>query len=261
MELKILLAKPLGVYLFIWLNQMIKNTKRRSPTQPSKAPKESPKTSPKGAKSGQKAVESRILKAARSEFIALGLGGARMRAIALKAKVNPALLHYYFRDKTSLYQAALLDTMQSVWGQLEIPMVAFDTGTNLQVVLKDMVRRYLTFVLGHSEFPRFILREIIDGGKHFALVIKEVQVRFGGMLAALAGALNREAEAGRMRPIQPLNALLNIAGMAISSVIYALVAESLAGSASPLLTLTPEYAERRVDEIVVTFFDGMRTLS
>src|ERR1700674_4453668 len=60
-------------------------------------------------KHGDRADQTRntILRAAIREFSAHGLAGARTDAIAASAKVNKALLYYYFKDKSSLYTAAL----------------------------------------------------------------------------------------------------------------------------------------------------------
>ena len=49
----------------------------------------------------------RILHAAIREFSEHGLAGARTGAIAAAARVNKALLYYYFRDKEALYVASL----------------------------------------------------------------------------------------------------------------------------------------------------------
>src|ERR1700682_5076780 len=48
-----------------------------------------------------------ILKAAIDEFADHGIAGARTDAIARAAKVNKALLYYYFKDKEALYGAVL----------------------------------------------------------------------------------------------------------------------------------------------------------
>ena len=48
-----------------------------------------------------------ILKAAVAEFSREGPAGARTDAIARAAKVNKALLYYYFKDKESLHGAVL----------------------------------------------------------------------------------------------------------------------------------------------------------
>ena len=48
-----------------------------------------------------------ILQAATYEFCRNGLGGARVDAIAHRAKANMRLLYHYFGDKNGLYLAAL----------------------------------------------------------------------------------------------------------------------------------------------------------
>ncbi|MBN1607852.1 MAG: TetR/AcrR family transcriptional regulator, partial [Polyangiaceae bacterium] len=51
--------------------------------------------------------EEKILLAAMEEFNRKGVYGARMQAIADRADVNKALLHYYFRSKERLYLRVL----------------------------------------------------------------------------------------------------------------------------------------------------------
>ena len=50
---------------------------------------------------------AKILAAAEQVFARDGLDGARTDAIAVKAGVNKALLHYYFKKKEKLYEAVL----------------------------------------------------------------------------------------------------------------------------------------------------------
>src|ERR1700677_1975385 len=55
-----------------------------------------------------------ILRAAIREFSEHGLAGARTDAIAESAKVNKALLYYYFKSKSGLYAAALEEASAAV---------------------------------------------------------------------------------------------------------------------------------------------------
>src|SRR5277367_3441697 len=48
-----------------------------------------------------------ILQAAAEEFADHGIAGARTDAIAREARVNKALIYYYFKDKETLYSAVL----------------------------------------------------------------------------------------------------------------------------------------------------------
>src|ERR1700677_5359588 len=55
-----------------------------------------------------------ILRAAIREFSLNGLAGARTDAIAESAKVNKALLYYYYKSKSGLYAAAIDEVSTAV---------------------------------------------------------------------------------------------------------------------------------------------------
>src|ERR1700743_1786542 len=60
------------------------------------------------------ATRQKLLAAARREFAASGLAGARVDEIAARAGVNKQLVYHYFGDKDALYLAVL------GWGYEEI---------------------------------------------------------------------------------------------------------------------------------------------
>ena len=53
------------------------------------------------------ATRKKLLTAARREFAASGLAGARVDEIAARAGVNKQLVYHYFGDKDALYLAVL----------------------------------------------------------------------------------------------------------------------------------------------------------
>src|SRR6476469_3695824 len=61
---------------------------------------------PAAAKKKDGDTEQRILDAAHAVFVRRGTAGTRMQESAAEAGVNQALLHYYFRNKEQLAQAA-----------------------------------------------------------------------------------------------------------------------------------------------------------
>jgi TetR/AcrR family transcriptional regulator len=65
-----------------------------------------------GAK--RREAESRILKAAEEIFASTGFAGARTAAIARRAGIPKANLHYYFRTKEELYRR-VLQSILDVW--------------------------------------------------------------------------------------------------------------------------------------------------
>lgn len=64
-------------------------------------------TAKKTGKLPEAKTREAILLAAIDEFAALGFAGARTENIARNANVNKAMLHYYYHDKETLYNAVL----------------------------------------------------------------------------------------------------------------------------------------------------------
>lgn len=61
----------------------------------------------RGRRSGQSDTRSKILAAARTQFIAVGYRAATVRSIAAQAGVDPALISYFFGSKQHLFGEAL----------------------------------------------------------------------------------------------------------------------------------------------------------
>src|SRR3954447_11148874 len=53
------------------------------------------------------ATQARIARAALKEFAAKGVAGARVDAIAARARTNKRMLYYYFHSKEGLFQEIL----------------------------------------------------------------------------------------------------------------------------------------------------------
>lgn len=60
----------------------------------------------RGPRDERGVICARIVTAAREEFVDNGVSGATFRAIARRAGVDPALVHYYFSSKAALLDAA-----------------------------------------------------------------------------------------------------------------------------------------------------------
>ncbi|HUY81809.1 MAG TPA: TetR/AcrR family transcriptional regulator [Acidobacteriaceae bacterium] len=105
-------------------------------------------------------TRQRILKAAITEFSERGMAGARIRSIGASARVNKALLYYYFHDKEALYVAALEE-------------VAGKVAENALAVLEmkcSAGERILRFALLH--FDRVV------GQRAFQSLMQQEMVRF-----------------------------------------------------------------------------------
>jgi TetR/AcrR family transcriptional regulator len=160
-----------------------------------------------------KAIPTRdkILSAARSEFAAYGMEGARVDRIARRARVNKAMIYYHFNSKKALYQHVLDDIAQNVFGRLyeELP-----PDPDLETVLRLVARNYRKLLTDRETILPIILREIADSGSAlqstFTRIIGET-----GLRTLLGNVIKRERRARNIRRIDVRHALASFLGMNI----------------------------------------------
>src|SRR5579864_7891331 len=138
-----------------------------------------------------------IFQAAVREFAQEGVAGARTDAIARAAKVNKALLYYYFKDKEALYGAVL----DQVFGGL-IAHVG-------EVFSRDLPPRekflayagaHFDYVSSHSLYPRIVQGEMMGAGrgraKHLERIVKKY---FRPLFGRVAEVLKTGQATGQFR--------------------------------------------------------------
>ncbi len=135
-----------------------------------------------------------ILSAAADLFATAGRSGATIKQIGQRAGVNPALIYYYFADKSSLYDAVideLIGSFPSLLGD------AADQATTPRDALASVVRMQARVFVGEPRLPRLILRELADhdGGRASQLVGENAR----RLLAIIAGAIASGQRAGTFR--------------------------------------------------------------
>src|SRR4249920_2241466 len=91
-----------------------------------------------------------ILDAAIEEFAEHGIAGARTDAIARAARVNKALLYYYFKDKEAIYQA-VLDHVFSGLRDTVVPMLESDLPPRQKVL--NYLGAYFDYIAANPRFP------------------------------------------------------------------------------------------------------------
>jgi TetR/AcrR family transcriptional regulator len=144
-----------------------------------------------------------ILQAAVREFSSEGIAGARTDAIARSAKVNKALLYYYFKDKEALYGAVL----DQVFGGL-VACVG-------EVLSRDLPPRekilayagaHFDYVATHPLYPRIVQGEMMGAGRGRANHLEHiVKTYFRPLFGRVAQVLKSGQAAGEFRPVDPLH--------------------------------------------------------
>ena len=103
-------------------------------------------------------TQKKILRAAVQEFSTHGLSGARTDRIAGSAKVNKALLYYYFKNKQGLYAAAVETVAARV---VENALAEFDRKYSAGERLLRSALNHFDRILTQREFQSLMQQEMV----------------------------------------------------------------------------------------------------
>lgn len=110
----------------------------------------------------RKNSEIKIIEAAERVFAKKGLNGARVREIADRAQVNPALINYYFQSKENLYKTIIEDFFQRMQ-RLVFPIMEQDLEPKEK--LRQLIVSGVDFLAENEHTARILLREFVDKGE------------------------------------------------------------------------------------------------
>ena len=117
-------------------------------------------------------TESRILQAAEEEFLLKGLEGARTTAIAERAGVTHAMLHYYFRTKNMLFERIIEEKMRNAANIMQAVFVLGDMP--LMERVKRGVEQHFDFIAANPNLPRFVIQEIYSHPERHEIMRSQV---------------------------------------------------------------------------------------
>ena len=144
-----------------------------------------------------------ILQAAVREFSREGIAGARTDAIARAARVNKALLYYYFKDKDTLYSAVL----DQVFGGLtESIQAALSTDLPPREKLLAYVGAHFDYIAGHPLYPRIVQGEMMRAARGRAPQLERIVKQYFVPLFRKVAAVIEEGQAtGEFRSVDPMH--------------------------------------------------------
>lgn len=183
----------------------------------------------------QLSTEEKIKKAAESVFLLRGLEGARMQEIADAAGINKALLHYYFRNKESLFEVILNDKLLKVFGVFQI---WFQTELPLGQRLRQFVHAEIDII---SEFPILPLFVLTEARKNPNMIPEKMgRLPISGLRQSLDNMLEEEYKKGNMRKTSVEELLVNT----VSLCIYPIVA-------APVFSFILDLSEERYQQFIM----------
>jgi len=181
-----------------------------------------------------------ILKAAAREFAEHGIAGARTDAIAREARVNKALLYYYFKDKETLYGAVLEDAF---FGLKTAVFRVLDSDLTPREKIVAYVGAYFDFVASNQVHPRLMQREMMrareGSSPHFQKLVKSY---FQPVFLRVSEVLKEGISKGQFRAVDPVHFIPSMISMIVFYFSSAPVMQQIVG----FNPLAPErIAERR----------------
>jgi len=109
------------------------------------------------------ATKQDILAAATVEFSRKGLGGARVDAIALRAKANKRMIYHYFGSKEKLFTAVLEEAYGSIRSaELKLPLAEIEP----EEALERLMHFTWDYYLAHPEFISLVNSANLHKARH-----------------------------------------------------------------------------------------------
>ena len=155
-------------------------------------------------------TKAAILGAARDEFCTNGFNGARVDAIAARAKANKRLLYHYFGNKEALYSAVLLDAYQEIRrGERELSLSQHEPLEAMDRLVRFTFRHFLA----NPWFPRLLAVENLQNAR-FLKQIKDIPALHSPLMAELRDIVARGHASGVFRTdVDPMQLYISIAGL------------------------------------------------
>jgi TetR/AcrR family transcriptional regulator len=195
-------------------------------------------------------VRDALLEAAAGLATGRSIGEISLREVARAADVTPAMVHYYFGDKTGLHDAMLERALARVLGRVR-QAVAEATAEHhdaIGLLLRTVVRAFLD----EPWIPPLVVREVFAEGGRFQ---ERFIVDYASHVAPIVrGLVQQEIDAQRFRSdLDATLAFLSLIGMLAMPFVARPVAERVLG-----VEFDDTFAEKFVEHTRRVFLEGVR---
>ncbi len=161
----------------------------------------------------EKTTEELILDAAMKVFTRKGFAAARMEEIAKEAGINRALLHYYHRDKQTMFNLIFESRFKEFFKGL---FVIFEADNiSLFDKIRRMVEHEINTLTKHPDLARFIITEIAHEPELLIEYGKKLGVNPRIFIEGFEKQVSKEVSDGAIIPIEGKQLLINIMSLCI----------------------------------------------
>jgi len=189
----------------------------------------------------------RIIAAAEELFAVRGFRGVSIREIADHARVNSAMIHYYFDSKEGLYRGVIVKALSELNAILEAVVGA---GGDPVDRLHCYLRQYIEFLRRKSRNTQLILHAVLFEENHLSEWVDRYWTRHFRLIEEI---LLEGVEDGYFRPVDTRLTAINLLGMVLWYFMF-----------SPIISRYPgmedyqqEYNDTLVTEIMDILIHGL----
>lgn len=166
------------------------------------------------------ATEKLILDAAMKVFTQRGFDGARTEDIAKEAGINRALLHYYYRDKQTMFNMIFEERFKEFFGGI---FKIFGSDNPILEKIRLLIDHEISMLLKHPDLARFIITEVANKPERLIEQGQKLGINPRVFIESFEEQLAAEIKAGTIKPIAARQLLMNI----MSLCIYPFVAQPI----------------------------------
>lgn len=150
-------------------------------------------------------TKERILAAAEAEFLVRGYDGSRMQAIADRAQINKAMLHYHFGSKDDLFAQVFREKAKLIFPRVEASLRQERDFIEFVRVFVDL---YVTHLIENPFLPTYLLHISTNHPELLSQVKLDMPKKF---VAAFSAA----AKAKTIRAHDPQQFVVSLLGMCV----------------------------------------------
>lgn len=108
-------------------------------------------------------TKANILKSAMKLFSIKGFDATTVDDIAATCSVNKAMVYYYYKNKSGLYEQVMVTLMEDIYNDI---FLEYKKSSSSMDALKAFILTYAQYAKKHPYFPALLLRELSNSGAH-----------------------------------------------------------------------------------------------
>jgi TetR/AcrR family transcriptional regulator len=159
-----------------------------------------------------KPTEEAILDAAMKVFTRRGYAAARTAEIAREAGINRALLHYYYRDKETIFNLIFETRFHEFFSGV---FIIFQSDVDLESKIHELINHEINTFSKHPHLAQFVIGEIAQYPERLVEYGKKLNLNPQVAIQTFEKQVRAAVEAGRIRKIEWRQLLMNIMSLCI----------------------------------------------